>query len=96
MPMIRFFLIFIFVAGLSACANKPPVQLMAEARDAMKAVQAIYGDDISKKKPAYAYYQSAEQSLLEASTALDMKNYDLAKQKARDAKHQARLAAKFK
>lgn len=96
MPMMRFFLIFIFVAGLSACASKPPVQLMAEARDAVQAVQAIYGDDVSKKKPAYAYYQSAERSLLEARTALDMKNYDLAKQKARDAKRQARLAAKFK
>jgi len=96
MPMIRLSFLLFLVASFASCASKPPVQLMAEAREAVQSVQAIYVDDEAKSKNSYKYYQSAEQALLAASQALDNKNYDLARQKAYEAKRQARMAAKLK
>ncbi len=94
--MIRSLMISCFLLVLASCASKPPVQAMAEARAAVQSVRALYVDEKAQQHKSYQHYQSAEQSLLEATKALDEKRYDLAKRKAREAKRQARLAAKLK
>ncbi len=94
--MIRGLMISCFLLVLASCASKPPVQAMAEARAAVQSVRVLYVDEKAQQHKSYQYYQSAEQSLLEATQALDEKRYDLAKRKAREAKRQARLAAKLK
>lgn len=94
--MIRLCAIILLGITLSSCANKPPVQAMAEARAAVQSVRPLYSDDSGQNTVARHYYQSAEQSLQEAVKALDEKQYELATQKAREAKRQARLAAKLK
>jgi len=81
---------------LISCATKPPVQAMAEARAAVQSVRTLYTIDASQKTVAYRFYQSAEESLKAATKALDNKKYNLAKQKAHQAKRQARMAAKLK
>ncbi|MDX8387056.1 MAG: DUF4398 domain-containing protein [Ghiorsea sp.] len=94
--MIRLCAVFLSLFVLSSCAAKPPVQAMAEARAAVQSVRALYGDESSKQSNAYRYYQSAEKSLMQATKALDAKDYVEAKHEAHEAKRQARLAAKFK
>ena len=81
---------------LTACATKPPVQAMAEARAAVQSVRSMYEGKEAKQAKTYPFYQSAEDALLEASKALNSKKYDLAKQKAEEAKRHARRAAKLK
>lgn len=77
---------------LSACATKPPVQEMAEARSAVKAAREMPG---SQPRAGY-YLKSAEQSLLEASEAIQQKRYEHARQKAIEAKRKAQWAAQIK
>ncbi len=79
-----------------SCATKPPVQTMAEARAAVQSVRVLYSDEAAKEQASYRFYQSAERALMEATEALSAKKYVLAKQKANQAKRQARLAAKRK
>ncbi|MDQ7004914.1 MAG: hypothetical protein Q9N67_08360 [Ghiorsea sp.] len=82
--------------GLASCASKPPVQVMAEARAAVQSVRVLYASDEAKRSQTYQHYQSAERALKEASEALVAKKYAVAKQKAKQAKYQARMAAKLK
>jgi len=76
---------------LSACVVKPPVQEMAEARSAVKAVQVL-GDSTLESD---GYLKSAEQALQEASVALEQQKYTRARLKAREAKRQAQKAARL-
>jgi len=77
---------------LAACATKPPVQEMAEARSAVKAAREMPGE----QPRANAYLKSAEQSLQEASEAIKRERYEHARQKAIEAKRQAQWAAQIK
>ena len=94
--MIRILLVFSLSLWLTSCAAKPPVQAMAEARAAVQSVRPLYESEQAKNSATYKYYQSAEQALLEASQALDAKQYAVAKKKAKKAKMKARMAAKLK
>jgi hypothetical protein len=76
---------------LGACAVKPPVQEMAEARSAIESARQL--EDRSPK--ADKVLKSAEQSLQEAADAIDEKSYEAARHKAIEAKRQAQLAAKI-
>ncbi|MDX8381425.1 MAG: hypothetical protein R8M14_04870 [Ghiorsea sp.] len=92
--MLRFLLFITLSLFLESCAAKPPVQAMAEARAAVQSVRPLYeGVDVKKGK-SYEYYQSAESALLEASNALNAKQYGTAKLKAKQAKLKARMAAR--
>jgi len=71
----------------ASCAIKAPVQEMAEARSAVQTAQEMN----AKKKPS-RYLQSAEQALQQASDALDVKNYNLARVKAAEARRNAQQA----
>jgi len=94
--MLRITLLILMTLGLASCAIKPPVQDMAEARAAVQSVRALYVSDEAKSSKTYQHYQSAEQSLKEASEALAARKYAVAKQKAKQAKYKARMAAKIK
>ncbi|MDX8384630.1 MAG: hypothetical protein R8M45_11150 [Ghiorsea sp.] len=97
--MMKSLLFVPFILLLTACAGKPPVQAMAEARAAVQSVRPYYTEPrdtaVIESKIAHAYYLRAEAALLEAGKALDGKDYALAKQKAFEAKRKARLAAKL-
>jgi len=94
--MIRLGALLLSTMVLVSCATKPPVQAMAEARAAVQSLRLLYEDGKEKNTAAYRYYQSAEESLAEATKALDEKDYAQAKHEAYEAKRQARLAAKLK
>ncbi len=94
--MIRMWLLFLMALTLASCATQPPVQAMAEARAAVQSVRLFYADNNNQGKTANHLYKSAEKALLEATEALDKKHYELAAQKAHEAKRKARLAAKLK
>ena len=76
---------------LTACAVKPPVQEMAEARSAIKSAQQLDG----KSPEASVVLKSAEASLKEAADAIDMEYYDKARRKAIEAKRKAQRAARI-
>ncbi|MDQ6991858.1 MAG: DUF4398 domain-containing protein [Mariprofundus sp.] len=77
---------------LSACATKPPVQAMSDARSAIKTAQQLPGD-----MPKAAYYlKSAEQALSEAAQAVKAERYEQARVKAREARRNAQQAARIK
>jgi len=80
------------VALLCACAVKPPVQEMAEARSAIESAQQLKNGS----PKANRVLTSAEQSLQEAAAAIDEKRYETARRKAVEAKRKAQLAAKIK
>ncbi len=94
--MIRVLGVVLISLWLSACATKPPVQAMAEARAAVQSVKPLYDSNEAKQSKTYKYFQSAEKALMEATQALDAKQYVKAKKKAKQAKQKARLAAKVK
>ena len=94
--MIRITVLFMVALSLGACATKPPVQAMAEARAAVQSIRPFYQNNQEQDHVAFRYYRSAEDSLAEAAKALDEKQYQLATNKANEAKRQARLAAKMK
>jgi len=77
---------------LCACAVKPPVQEMAEARSAIESAQQA---DVKGSK-ATKILKSAEKSLKEAAEAIDRKHYEMARRKAVEAKRQAQLSVKMK
>jgi membrane-bound lytic murein transglycosylase len=76
---------------LTACAVKPPVQEMAEARSAIKSAQQL---DATNPKAKQAL-KSAEASMKEAADAIDMEYYDKARRKAIEAKRKAQRAARI-
>ena len=76
---------------LAACAVKPPVQEMAEARSAIKSAQEL---DATSPKAKQAL-KSAEASLKEAADAIDMERYEKARRKAVEAKRKAQKAARI-
>jgi len=82
---------FIMCMGLVACATKPPVQEMAEARS------SVYMAEQLAKKSAVKpmILQSAEQALKEAAQAIENKQYEHARNKALKAKYDAQRAVKF-
>ena len=94
--MIRLSALLLSSIILVSCATKPPVQAMAEARAAVQSLRILYQEGKETNSAAYHYYQSAEESLADATKALDEKNYAKAKHEAYEAKRQARLAAKLK
>ncbi len=89
--MIRPLLLMLAVA-LSACAHKPPVQEMADARAAVEAARQMPGDAPAARR----HLQSAERALAEAAAALKKARYEMARQKALEARKRARMAARIK
>jgi len=74
---------------LAACAAKPPVQEMAEARSAIDAARQLPG----KNPAAGEMLKSAEKAMVEASSAMDAGQYDAARVRAAEAKQRASRAA---
>ncbi|MFQ5581617.1 MAG: DUF4398 domain-containing protein [Mariprofundaceae bacterium] len=84
-----------FVLGLllvTACAMKPPVQEMAEARSAIHMAAELPGNQPKAK----AYLKSAEQALEEAAREIDAEHFEHARRKALEAKRNAQQAARIK
>lgn len=84
-------LALLMMAALAACAVKPPVQEMAEARSAIEAAKQINPTQPQARKEL----KSAEQALQEAAAAIDREQYELARRKALEAKRKAQHAAQF-
>jgi len=76
---------------LTACAVKPPVQEMAEARSAIESAQQLDGNNPKAK----LVLKSAEASLKEAADAIDREHYEKARRKAVEAKRKAQKAARI-
>ncbi len=89
--MIRVLILALGLA-LTACAHKPPVQAMAEARSAVATVKDMPGHHPMADRELKA----AEQALEEASQALSAHQYDVARRKANLAKRHAQAAARLK
>ncbi len=87
----KFLSILTLAVLLTACAVKPPVQEMAEARSAIESAQQL-GAENPKAKVAL---KSAEASLKEAADAIDLEFYEKARRKAIEAKRNARRAARL-
>jgi len=94
MPMRRMLTILsiALLVGLSACATKPPVQEMAEARAAISAAKSV--ETVSGLEPEILI--SAERALEKASEAIEKKQFERARQLAREAKYKAQQAAHIK
>lgn len=76
--------------GLAACAAKPPIQEMAEARTSVQmAAQLAQHQD---GKPPML--QSAEQALKKAAQAIQDKRYGYARSEALKAKYRAQRAVR--
>ena len=75
----------------TACAVKPPVQEMAEARSAIESAQQVSNNSPKAK----LILKSAEASLKEAADAIDMERYEKARRKAVEAKRKAQKAARI-
>jgi hypothetical protein len=84
-------LFLLLAAALAACATKPPVQEMAEARSAIEAAKQLHPDQPDARKEL----QSAERSLQQAADALERDQYDYARHKAIEAKRKAQRAAQY-
>jgi membrane-bound lytic murein transglycosylase len=88
----RTVLFLLLAAALAACAVKPPVQEMAEARSAIESAKQL-----SPTQPeAQQELKSAEQSLKQAADALDREQYERARRKAIEAKRKAQRAAQYR
>lgn len=84
--------LFILIMLLSACAVKPPVQEMSNARSAIKAAQELPGST----QKSEALLKSAEQALEEAAEAIRQERYETARAKAVSARRDAQAAARIK
>jgi vacuolar-type H+-ATPase subunit H len=84
-------LFLLLAAALAACAVKPPVQEMAEARSAIEAAKQMH----PAKPEARRELESAEQALQQAADAIDHEQYQLARRKALEAKRKAQRAAQL-
>jgi len=89
--MMKYIWMIACLCALASCVVKPPVQEMAEARSAVKAVQ-MAGDSTSESA---AYLKSAETALKQAAEAIEQQKYTRARSKALEAKRQAKKAAKI-
>ena len=78
---------------LSACAVKPPVQEMSDARSA---VQTVHQLPAASNPVANRYLNRAESALQEAAQAMHRQQYLRARQKAVEAKRMAQRAAAAK
>jgi len=76
--------------GLVACAAKPPIQEMAEARSSVRMAVEL-SQSTGEKTPLL---QSAEQALQLAAQAIRDKHYTHARIEALKAKHRAQRAVK--
>jgi len=85
-------LVILFVLLLTACATKPPVQEMSNARTAIMAAKELPGE--SEKSDTYL--KSAETALEEAADAIKQERYEKARSKALEAKRNAQAAARHK
>ncbi|ATX79848.1 protein of unknown function (DUF4398) [Mariprofundus aestuarium] len=84
--------LFILIMLLSACAVKPPVQEMSNARSAIKAAQDLPGSTQQSEN----YLKSAETAMEEAAEAIRQERYEKARGKALEAKRDAQVAARIK
>jgi len=84
--------LLILILLLSACAAKPPVQEMSNARTAIKAAQQLPGSSLKSE----AYLKSAETAMEEAAEAIKQERYETARGKALEAKRNAQAAARIK
>jgi len=86
-------LVYMGLAGmtLNACAVKPPVQEMAEARSSVHMAHQLSGKSGDKNR----FLQSAEASLREASLAIQEKRYEHARIQALKARREAQRAVKI-
>jgi len=84
--------LLILIMLLSACAVKPPVQEMSNARSAIKAAQELPGSTPKSE----SYLKSAETALEEAVEAIRQERYETARGKAMEAKRNAQTAAHIK
>lgn len=84
--------VFIALMVLSACASKPPVQEMAEARAAISAARNM--ETVGGDEPEALI--SAERALEKASEAIEKKQFERARQLALEAKQKAQQAARIK
>jgi len=84
--------LFVLMILLSACAAKPPVQEMSNARSAIKAAQDLPGSS----QRSEVYLKSAETALEEAAEAIRLEHYETARGKALEAKRNAQAAARIK
>ena len=89
--LMRYLSIVTVAVLLTACAVKPPVQEMAEARSAIESAQQLGG----KNPKAGVVLKSAEASLKEAADAIDAERYEKARRKAVEAKRMAQKAARI-
>ncbi len=80
--------IFLICMGLAACAAKPPIQEMAEARSSVKVAHQL-AEQSSADMPLL---QSAEKALKKASQAIQKKRYEYARIQALKAKRDAQQA----
>jgi len=78
------FLSVVFVVFLAACAVAPPVQEMSNARQSIKAAEAV-----DAQKYAADLLADAKERLQDASVKLEAGEYEEARQDAMDAKEYA-------
>lgn len=96
-PSVKRFLLLMMFLPAAACALKPPVQEMSDARSAVHMAQQLPTQpDARKQGKADAYLKSAESALDEAAEALRAERYDRARSKALEAKRKAQEAARIK
>lgn len=75
---------------VAACAKKPPLQEMSEARSLIETVTQQPTNERSSRR-----LQQAEHALKQASSAIDEKKFGLARSKAMEAKRMAQEAARL-
>ncbi len=96
MPSVKRILFFLILI-LPACALKPPVQEMSDARSAIKVAQDLPAQqNAGQQGRADAYLKSAESALDDAAAAISQERYDRARTKALEAKRNAQEAARIK
>ncbi len=89
--MIRSLLLMLALA-LSACAHKPPVQDMADARAAVETARQLAGDSEAARR----HLGRAERALAAAARAMREERFEEARRKAAEARRQAQIAARIK
>jgi len=95
-PSVKRFLLLLMLLP-AACALKPPVQAMSDARSAIHMAQQLPPQpDARQQGRADAYLKSAESALEEAAEALRAEHFDRARSKALEAKRKAQEAARIK
>ncbi len=95
-PSVKRFLLLLMLLP-AACALKPPVQEMSDARSAIHMAQQLPAQqDAAQQRRADSYLKSAESALDDAAAELRAEHYERARSKALDAKRKAQEAARIK